>query len=49
MIKNTSVNFRASVLSFVEKMGSEIVADVLFLTNGRMKKNPRKICRRVYL
>jgi len=44
----TGGNVRGTVLSFIEKMGSEAVADG-FLTNGRTKEDALDIFRKVYL
>lgn len=44
----TEGNVRETVLSFIENMGSEIIADE-FLTNGRTKEESLDIFRRVYL
>ena len=44
----TGGNVRGTVLSFIEKMGSEAVADE-FLSNGRTKEETLDIFRKVYL
>lgn len=44
----TGGNVRGTVLSFIEKMGSEAVADE-FLSNGRTKEETLNIFRNVYL